>query len=176
MDKLSLVHRIMLGRAFTIGMIAVALGLVVPITWVEVMDWVFPAQASATAGADPLGAQHGQASVAVVLVALGVILEGRSTFVHKVMKIYRLHHLPGQEEFNDTCELYGFYILVLGLLIECCGELDKFFGLQSRWALLVFGGLSVALNLAAMVFLLRLCVEVARLRLTDPASEGSIGE
>lgn len=170
MEKLSLVHRIMLGRAFTIAMVLGNLAIIVPITVKEVLDWVarcnhvtMPAE-----GEEILLAFPGQGPVGVILVALGVVLEGRHTFLRKVLKLYHLEHLPGQEAFCDACELFGFYLLVLGLVIESFSELIKFIGASNHLALLVFGAASVALNVLAIAFLLQLTVLVARMQLREP--------
>ena len=176
MDKLSLLHRIMLGRTFTLVMLLTTLGVLVPITVNEVRDWLvrFERGAGKTEGEDLLLAFPGQAPIGVILVALGVVLEGRHTFLRKVLKLYGLQELPGQEEFCDHCELFGFYLLILGLGIECFSELTKFIGLNNHFALLGFGGASLLLNAVAVLFLLQLSIRVARLRLTDaPATSTS---
>src|SRR5262249_22822051 len=152
----------MLGRTFTIAMILITLAIVATITASELMEWHASSKRTPTTsgkGEELLGVFSGQAPIGVVLVALGVILEGRHTFVRKVLKIYRLEHLPGQEEFSDTCELFGFYILVLGLLSECFGELVKFYGMYYYIALIIFGAMSIVLNLIAIIFLLQLIVK-----------------
>lgn len=169
MDKLSFVHRVMLGRAFTLAMILANLGIIVPITVKEVIDWLARCNhvSSVVEGEDLLLAFPGQAPVGVILVALGVVLEGRHTFLRKVLKLYRLDHLPGQEAFCDLCELFGFYLLILGLVIECFSELIKFIGANNHLVLLLFGAASVALNAVAIAFLLQLAGQVARLPLTE---------
>jgi hypothetical protein len=176
MDKLGRLHRIMLGRAFTLGMLFTALVVLVPITVNEVRDWFvrFEREANTIEGEDLLLAFPGQAPIGVILVALGVVLEGRHTFLRKVLKLYRLQELPGQEVFCDHCELFGFYLLILGLVIECFSELTKFIGLNNHLALLGFGGASLLLNAVAVLFLLQLSTRVARLRLTDaPAASNT---
>lgn len=169
MDKLTLVHRIMLGRTFTMVMILVNLAVIVPITIQEGLDLLTRGDhlASVPDGHDLLLAFPGQAPIGVILVALGVVLEGRHTFVRKVLKLYHLDELPGQEAFCDECELFGFYLLVAGLVIECFSELTKFLGLKNQAVLLIFGAGSLVLNGIAVVLLLQLTWRVARIQLTD---------
>jgi hypothetical protein len=167
MAKLTLMHRIMLGRAFTLGMVLVNLGVIVPITVQAALDWLAyrSHMTSAAQGEDLLLAFPGQGPIGVILVALGVVLEGRHTFLRKILKLYRLEELPGQEPFCDVCELFGFYLLVVGLVIECFSELVKFIGVQNHLVLLVFGAASILLNTIAIVLLLQLCSLIARLSL-----------
>lgn len=159
MDKLGLLNRFLLGHAFTILMNLATLAIIVPVTFNEVK--------MLREGSELLHAFESQSVVGVLLVALGVVLEGRHTFVLRVMKLYKVDHLPGQDEFSDTCEIYGFYVLVLGLLIESFGEMVKLFGIQHHLALLGFSGLSIALNIISCVVILQLCVKVFRIRLTE---------
>jgi hypothetical protein len=172
MEKLGLLDRFLLGRTFTVAMNLGTLALVALITFGEIWDWTaLPSPPSARTPTVEGGELHGtlmrQGAIGVVLVALGVVLEGRRTFLHRVMRVYHLEHLPGQEEFTDTCELFGFYILVLGLLVECFGEFVKFCDTHHWLAKHFFCGMSIALNLTAMVFLLRLSLRVFRLRLVE---------
>ncbi len=161
-------HRIMLGRAFTIIMILFNLAVVLPITVQEVFEWLsrWSHVTKAAAGEDLLLAFPGQGPVGVILVALGVVLEGRHTFLRKVLKLYQLDDLPGQEAFCDACELFGFYLLILGLVIECFSELTRFTGINNNAVLLAFGAASIVLNVVAIVLLLQLTYQVARIRLS----------
>lgn len=170
MKQLGLLDRILLGRTFTIGMNLFVLAIVAPITFDQALDWF--AQVRVALGLalrdDELGSAFAkQGAVGVVLVALGVILEGRHTFLLRVKKVHHIEHLPGQEEFCDLCELFGFYILVLGLLIECFGEIVKFFDTRHPLALLAVSGVSILLEAVAVLFLLRLIGKVCVLRLSD---------
>jgi hypothetical protein len=169
MDKLSLVHRIMLGRAFTLMMVLVNIGVIVPITVQEFFDWLarWSEVRGLASGEDLTHVFPGQGPIGVILVALGVVLEGRHTFLRKMLKHYQLDELPGQEAFCDICELYGFYLLVAGLVIECCSELVKFVGVHNHAVLLTFGGVSLVLNSIAIVLLLQLSFGVARLQLWE---------
>lgn len=176
MDKLTLVHRIMLGRTFTIAMILVNLGVIVPITVQEIHDVFARHSQSAQSlhGEELLHAFPGQGPIGVILVALGVVLEGRHTFLRKVLKLYQLNELPGQEAFCDDCELFGFYLLMLGLVIECFSELVKFLGLSNAPALYIFGGTSVLFNTIAILLLIQLIVRIAQIELTEkPRPAGS---
>jgi hypothetical protein len=176
MDKLTRVHRIMLGRTFTIAMILVNLCVVVPITIQEIHDIMIQGGQAAHSfqGEELLHAFPGQGPIGVILVALGVVLEGRHTFVRKVLKLYQIDELPGQEAFCDDCELFGFYLLVLGLGIECFSELIKFLSVRSQLALYTFGGTSILLNTIAILLLVQLAVRVAQIDLTEkPRPAGS---
>lgn len=169
MVKLGAIHRFLLGRPVTMAMNLLTLFLITLVTISEVQEWAVPRPLSATVEAGSNEGHSGfarQGAVGVVLVALGVILEGMSTFVHRVKKVHQVEHLPGQDEFNDICELFVFYLLVLGLLIECFGELVKYLDIHQGLGLYAISSLSLALNAIAMVTLLRLCLHVLRLRLT----------
>jgi hypothetical protein len=167
MDKIGPLDRWMLGRAFTILLNLTTLAVVGPLTVRAALDWAAQIRNEPEAAeGDPVHRlTERQASVGILLVALGVVLEGRHTFVRRVLKVHGLAHLPGQEEFTEHCELFGFYVLVVGLLIECCGELTKYLDLHQRPALLAFGGVSLVLNAVAIGCQVRLIGKVARLKL-----------
>lgn len=163
MDKLSRLERFLLGRSFTIGMNLVALGLLLLIAANEIQGWLMLVRSGEGAGA----AAHSKSGAAgVILVALGVILEGRHTFVNRVMKVHNLDAIPGQEEFSDICHVYGFYLLITGLFIECLGELVKFIDPHLSILHGALQALTTGLNLLAIAFLCILIVKVARMDLT----------
>ena len=178
MDKLSLVHRIMLGRTFTIAMVLVNLVVIVPITVTELHDWFlhWGNLSKAAEGEDLLLAFPGQGPIGVILVALGVVLEGRHTFLRKVLKLYGLDHLPGQETLCDLCELFGFYLLLVGLVVECLSEFVKFIGVNNHGVLLTFGAASLLLNTIAVLLLLQLSYLVARVQLVESSTAPQSGK
>ncbi|MBX7223215.1 MAG: hypothetical protein K1Y36_25090 [Blastocatellia bacterium] len=168
MHKLGLIDRVLLGRGFTLAMNAVTLVILAVITVRDVLVWVALTKDLANPTSRGLSLHDAfsqQTTVGVILVALGVVLEGRHTFVLRVKKVYQAEHLPGQEEFCDLCELYGFYLLVMGLAVECFDEFMKFFDLHHPFALFGFCGGSVVLNAISMVFLVQLSLKILPLRL-----------
>lgn len=156
----------MLGRAFTIMMNLAVFAIVAGITFNELSSLLILYKNMISEGSKvPVEFLH-QSAVGVILVALGVVLEGRHTFVLSVMKFYKKNHLPGQEEFSDACELFGFYILIMGLMVECFGELVKFVDIDHPVTMIIFCCVSIILNLFALGFLLRLSVKVSRFKLS----------
>jgi hypothetical protein len=92
-------------------------------------------------------------TVGVLLVGLGVLLEGRELWTRKFAG-----KREGESKFgtlNFDCEFFGFHLLVLGLFIEVVDKLMTFVANQ-HWVIMILEyGVYLPLNLLGIWLLMR---------------------
>jgi len=104
-----------------------------------------------TNGLHAVAIEDEQETIGVLLVGLGVLLEGRELWTRKFAGLEVSETTHGN--LNFACEFYGFHLLVLGLLIEVLDQGMAFFSEYFVVVAIFEYGLYLPLNLLAICLL-----------------------
>jgi hypothetical protein len=171
-------HRIMFSKMFTLGIalppIVIILGIVASevvtyLAYFKILDWPL----SPRPGGEGIleEAFLRQWSIGAILVAQGVLMEGRETVYHRTRVEEGFGPLLGQDQCNALSEVQGFMVLTVGLILELFIEATKLFHMRSDLALVIAGGVALVLDALAVGLLLYHAYLVIRLPMSTEELE-----
>lgn len=105
-------------------------------------------------------------TISVMLVALGVLLEGRQLLLGWFCTEQEIQK---EQDKNLACEYYGFIIMSIGLLIEIIDQFLTFTIKDSDWLLIVVFSINYPLNFYALIMLMTI-----GLKLTFPLRKQNV--
>jgi len=96
-------------------------------------------------------------TISVMLVALGVLLEGRQLLLGW---LYTEDEIQNEQDKNLACEYYGFIIMSIGLIIEIIDQFLAFTIQDSEWLLIAVFSINYPLNLYALAMLITIGIKL----------------
>lgn len=96
-------------------------------------------------------------TISVMLVALGVLLEGRQLLLGW---LYSEEEIQNEQDKNLACEYYGFIIMSIGLIIEIIDQFLAFTIQDSEWLLIAVFSINYPLNLYALAMLITIGIKL----------------
>jgi len=96
-------------------------------------------------------------TISVMLVALGVLLEGRQLLLGW---LYTEEEIQNEQDKNLACEYYGFIIMSIGLIIEIIDQFLAFTIQDSEWLLIAVFSINYPLNLYALAMLITIGIKL----------------
>lgn len=96
-------------------------------------------------------------TISVMLVALGVLLEGRQLLLGW---LYTEDEIQNEQDKNLACEYYGFIIMSIGLIIEIIDQFLEFTIQDSEWLLIAVFCINYPLNLYALAMLITIGIKL----------------
>jgi len=96
-------------------------------------------------------------TISVMLVALGVLLEGRQLLLGW---LYTEDEIQNEQDKNLACEYYGFIIMSIGLIIEIIDQFLSFTIQDSEWLLIAVFSINYPLNLYALAMLITIGIKL----------------
>lgn len=152
--RISKLNRFLLSKAFLLIMNIATLLIVIVITYHLGSHFVehfnHGAHERGEALSETVALLMEQETIGILLVSIGVVLEGREVFARHVFRVNDFDNMPEQDELNLACEYYGFYILVVGLLMETANQLSAVFEHQHNLVIAIQGLFNLPLNLLAI--------------------------
>jgi len=96
-------------------------------------------------------------TISVMLVALGVLLEGRQLLLGW---LYTEDEIQNEQDKNLACEYYGFIIMRIDLIIEIIDQFLSFTIQDSEWLLIAVFSINYPLNLYALAMLITIGIKL----------------